>query len=203
VGWGKQTHDGEHNGENKSPKHAHHLIRLADPWQCPRRGKCARARIFAEGAPPRFTRREKTVLRFSGPFYIPAMTTSPTIIKRPAAARGRTDLGWLQSRHTFSFGEYHDPAHRGFRSLRVINDDIVAPGAGFGRHPHRDAEIFSYVIAGQLEHKDSMGNGRVIRGNLNTDGQTLAPGDGLAIEGAASIAFQATEDSDFLLFVLA
>src|SRR5437879_7694300 len=89
--------------------------------------------------------------------------TSPVIVKRPAEARGTTDLGWLHSRHTFSFGNYFDPDHMGFRSLRVINDDVVEPGAGFGEHPHRDAEIFSYVIEGELKHKDSMGNGRVIK----------------------------------------
>ena len=82
---------------------------------------------------------------------------------RPAAERGQTDWGWLDSRHTFSFGEYHDPRHMGFRSLRVINDDRVTPGAGFGTHGHRDMEIFSYVLEGGLQHKDSTGGGGVIR----------------------------------------
>jgi redox-sensitive bicupin YhaK (pirin superfamily) len=82
---------------------------------------------------------------------------------RPAAERGLTDWGWLDSRHTFSFGEYHDPRHMGFRSLRVINDDRVTPGAGFGTHGHRDMEILSYVLEGGLEHEDSSGGGGVIR----------------------------------------
>src|ERR1700693_2740323 len=82
---------------------------------------------------------------------------------RKAGERGQTQFGWLDSRHTFSFGEYHDHMHMGFRALRVINDDRVAGGGGFDTHPHRDMEIVTYVLSGALQHKDSMGNGRIIR----------------------------------------
>ena len=82
---------------------------------------------------------------------------------RRADERGRTNWQWLDSRHSFSFGEYFDPSHMGHRTLRVINDDRVAPGAGFGAHPHHDMEILSYVLEGALEHKDSLGNGSIIR----------------------------------------
>ncbi|HWD20035.1 MAG TPA: pirin family protein [Verrucomicrobiae bacterium] len=95
---------------------------------------------------------------------------------RRANERGHANHGWLDTYHSFSFADYYDPQWMGYRSLRVINDDVVMPGHGFGAHPHRDMEIITYMLSGSLQHKDSMGNGRVIRAG---EAQYMAAGSGV------------------------
>ena len=97
-------------------------------------------------------------------------------ILRPAAERGTTEIGWLHSRHSFAFGEYYDEAWLGFRALRVINDDVVEPAQGFGTHGHRDMEIVTGVLDGALEHRDSLGNGGILR---HDDVQVMSAGTGI------------------------
>ncbi len=111
-------------------------------------------------------------------------TTTPNITIRPGEDRGTTQLGWLHSRHSFSFGRYYDPSNVGYRSLRVINDDIVSPGAGFGEHAHEDMEILTWVLDGALRHKDSLGHT-----------QRLEPGELQAMSAGSGIRHSEYSDS--------
>lgn len=98
------------------------------------------------------------------------------ITTRPAEERGHFNFGWLDTYHSFSFGDYYDPNHMAFRALRVINEDFVQPGKGFGTHPHRDMEIVTYILEGALQHRDSLGNGSIIRPG---DSQRMTAGRGI------------------------
>jgi quercetin 2,3-dioxygenase len=104
------------------------------------------------------------------------MSTKQQFKIRGRQERGRTQLNWLDSYHSFSFGDYYDPRYMGYSDLRVINDDIIAAGGGFGMHPHRDMEIVTVVLDGELEHKDSMGNGSIIQAG---DVQRMSAGTGI------------------------
>jgi redox-sensitive bicupin YhaK (pirin superfamily) len=123
------------------------------------------------------------------------------IAVRKAEDRGRADRGWLQARFTFSFADYYDPKHMGFRVLRVLNDDRIAPGMGFGPHAHRDMEIITYVLEGGLRHRDSTGENHVLRPN---EVQTMSAGSGIVhsefnasgVEASHSIQIWITPDKE-------
>src|SRR5436190_849813 len=152
-----------------------------------------------------------------------SVKTEPTIVKRPAGERGQTELGWLHSRHTFSFGNYFDPDHMGFRSLRVINDNVVEVGQAarpneltllFAGAPRgdavgirADAEIFFGKLDAKrrLVHRSGQGRAQwlqVIHGEVSVSGETLKTGDGAAIENTEALEIQSREGAQFLLFDL-
>ena len=110
------------------------------------------------------------------PPHPPQFQENPTVHKRHASERGKAEHGWLHARFTFSFSGYFDPDHMGFRSLRVMNNDVIEPGGGFPMHPHTDAEIFTYVISGAIQHKDNQGNGAIVTAG---DLQYMSAGSGI------------------------